>query len=155
MCENERLNREQTLDALKFLSETHRRLHEQRRRPEIQVFFTTLTLFALIAPANLHKDVVLPTKHTGIFLVLLWVFIVLAASFSMVYLMGLHKANQVNKNFAQNAEDGIRQKLTEAGLAMLKRKRADRVQAITKLWQPIIIGLFAAAAGIAVTLALL
>jgi hypothetical protein len=108
-----------------------------------------------MAAASLHEDVVLPTKHTGTFLVLLWVFIVPVASSSIVYLTDLHKANQVNKDFAQNAEDGIQHKLKEVGLATQNSKGADKPQAITRLWQPIIIGLFAAAAGMAMTLALL
>jgi len=155
MCNNDKLNREQTLDALKFLSTTHRELHEQRRRAEIQAFFTTLTLFALIAAVSFHKDVVLPAKHTAVFLALLWVFIVLVAVFSIVYLTGLHKANRVNKDFAQTAEDGIQEKLRQTGLAMPTPKGADKPQAITRWWQPIIIGLFAAVAGMAMTLALL
>ena len=154
MGDNDRLNREQTLDALKFLSVTHRGLHEQRRHAESQAFFTTLTLFALIAAASFHKDVVLPAEHTGIFLALLWLFIVLVAVFSIVYLTGLHKANQVNKDFAQTAEDRIQEKLRQTGLAIPKPKGAAKPQAITQWWQPIIIGLFAAVAGMAMSLAL-
>jgi hypothetical protein len=45
------------LEQLRFLSETHRTLHEQRRRIEQRVLLTTLSLYVLAAFAVLKGEI--------------------------------------------------------------------------------------------------
>ena len=45
----------------KFISETHRDLHEQRRKYEWKVFFTTITFYVLAVAASYNNKIVFST----------------------------------------------------------------------------------------------
>ena len=116
---NETLNPERKLDALKFFSQTHRSLHDQRRKSETQAFFTTLTFFALLGATRFTGKAALPTPLPASLLIGLWTLITVTAVVSALYLHGIHGANQVNKEFAQRAEDQIQRILKDNGARRL------------------------------------
>jgi hypothetical protein len=89
------------LDALKFLSQTHRELHGERRKIEYQVMISTCSFYALAAAAALSAKATIPHKW------FVWVFFGGLAFLSSVHLAQIHRANQLNKEVARNAENEI------------------------------------------------
>jgi len=149
---NETLGTERKLDALKFFSQTHRGLHEQRRKYETKAFFTALTFFALLGAARFTGKAALPTPLPEWLLIGIWVLVIVTAVVSALYLHGIHGANQVNKKFAQGAEEQIRRMLKDNGAEITDPPRLGKAHAITRVWQIVMIVVFAAAAGFVLTL---
>ena len=136
------------LDALKFLSETHRSLHDQRRRSETRAFFTTLTFFALVGAARFTGQASLPNSFPCWLLVALWVLLAVLAVASCMYLCVLHSANQVNKGIAEDAEKVIRRILEENAAGIAEPCAATKLTGKRPLiWQIVAIVVFAVAAG--------
>jgi len=150
MCETT-LNSEQKLDALKFISQTQRDLHEQRQKHELKAFFTTVTLFALIAAARYTGQSVIPYPLPTHLVIIIPVIIGLIALVSTLYLNGIHSANVVNKDFAQKAENHIREVLKQNGIEIVAPSDAEKHHAFTRLWQPVLIWILAIAATFLVT----
>lgn len=149
---NETLDPERKLDALKFFSQTHRTLHDQRRKSERQVFFTTLTFFALLGAARFTGKAELPSPLPSKLLIGIWGLVIITGAISALYLHGIHGANQVNKEFAQRAEDQVRRMLKENGAEITDPPGLGKAHAITRVWQIVMIVVFAAAAGFVLTL---
>ena len=145
------LNSEQKLDALKFISQTQRYLHEQRQKHELKAFFTTTTLFVLIAAARYSSKGIIPTPLPMHLAIIIPVILGLIAFVSTLYLNGIHKANLINKGFAHKAEDHIREILKENGKEIPAPEDAEKQQAITSMWQPVLIWILAIAATFLVT----
>ena len=148
---NETLDPERKLDALKFFSQTHRILHDQRRKSETQAFFTTLTFFALVGAVRFTGKVALPTPLPEALFISIWILVTVTAAVSALYLYGIHGANQVNKEFAQRAEEQILRILKDNGAEITDPPGAGKAHAITRIWQIVMIVVFAAAAGFALT----
>ncbi len=146
------LNLDQKLEALKFISQTQRALHEQRQKHELRAFFTTATLFVLLGAARYTGKAVLPSPLPTRIAVPIIIAILLVAGVSHLYLNGIHGANIVNKKFAQEAEDRIREILDQNGVRVPAPVDADRHHLFTRLWQPVVIWILAVVAAVLVTL---
>lgn len=99
MGQNERF------DALKFLSETHRALHEKRQKYEWKIIFAVLTFFVASVGAVYSQKVCLPG---GVLVtVLIWVIFLSFALVTVGFLRSIHTANARNKSFAEDVERQI------------------------------------------------
>lgn len=92
------------LEQLRFLSKTHRTLHEQRRLIEQRVLLTTLSLYVLMAFAILKGEIKEIT--TGLEFGL-WVAFLVLALIATAYLRSIHRANRINLSLAEAAENEI------------------------------------------------
>ena len=146
------LTNEQKIDALKFISQTQRGLHEQRQRHELKVFFTTATLFILLGAAPYTGQSVLPSPMPPGLVILSFAVPCLIAFMSHIYLRGIHKANVINMKFAQAAEDRVRELLEDNGLPVPTPLGADDPKFLSRLWQPIVLWILAIAAAFLLTL---
>jgi len=92
------------LEQLRFLSKTHRMLHEQRRRIEQRVLLTTLSLYVLSAFAVLKGDIdeIKTALKLG-----LWAAFLILALIAAAYLRSIHRANRINLSIAEAAEGDI------------------------------------------------
>ena len=145
------LNTDQAVGLLKFLSQTHRSLHDQRRKYEAQAFFTTLTFFAILGAAPFIDRVFLPSP-SRLFTWMVWIAIAIIAIGSSLYLYEIHKSNGRNKRVAESAESQIRQLLCDSGLPThpLKPRDKDRFPP-TFIWQSAMIIMFGIAAALLLT----
>ena len=143
------------LELLRFLSSTHRSLHDQRRKVEFQVLFTTLTFYIAVSGAVLTGQVTLPSSACFKFLVGLAFFVV--AWISSIYLWLIHSANQTNITIAEKAEDAIASVLGKMGFPGLvpdefqnKRQSQSFCRRIFRswFWQASITNVFALAAAV-------
>jgi len=146
MCTANHNDYKDKFDALKFISETHRSLHDQRRKAELQAFFTSVTFYALIGAGKFTGKVQMPQTNYILFLVGAWAVLIAVAIVSSLYLWGLHKANTVNRCFAEKAEDEIAKMV---GLG--KPKGAGSPLANTRVWQIAMITILSLAVGVALT----
>jgi hypothetical protein len=88
----------------KFIVETHRGIHEERKKKEFKIVLTTLTFYAASVAAVLSKRFTLDCPKLVFFIS---TFLVLAGAAS-VYFSSSAGANEVNlKKLAQPAEDLI------------------------------------------------
>lgn len=146
MCTPAHDNNKDRLEALKFISATHRSLHDQRRKAELQAFFTSATFYALIGAAKFTGKLQIPDTNRGFFLGGAWFLLLAVALVSSLYLWGLHAANTVNRRFAERAEDQI---IDSLGLS--KPEGAGAALANTRIWQTAMIVILALAVGFAIT----
>jgi len=93
------------LENLRFLSESHRNLHQQRRIIELRVLLTTLSLYALAAFAVL-KGEFKQVPSTSILVAICLCFFVVGCLAS-AYLKRIHYANRINISLAEAAEKGM------------------------------------------------
>ena len=101
------MDRKDKIDALKFLSETHRSQFNERRKYEWNIIFTTLTFYVLCVPAVFAIPIhLLGALFAITSVVILIVFIILDWTI-INFLQNLHTANNINKEIAQIAEDKI------------------------------------------------
>jgi hypothetical protein len=145
------------IDGLKFLSETHRTLHDQRRKTETKVFFTTLSLYVLPVTAKFSSDK-FPSLNCHRCIV--WICGIALWGLSSGYLWKLHEANRVNKRFAQVSEDRIMEVLSLPKPSLgSKQDNSDRLRKVADylwqrpdwLWQSVIIFLFMVACSLLLT----
>ena len=93
------------LEQLKFLSETHRNLHEQRRRVELRVLTIILSMYGLATFAVLKGDIDKEFIDDAKFWI--WFAFLAIGGISSGYLRAIHKANRCNIRIAEAAEDEI------------------------------------------------
>lgn len=146
MNEQDTIDWKDQFEALKFISETQRALREQRRKSENQGFYTAVTFFVLIGASKFTDKVEFPDENRVIFVVVIWVILLSVALLATVYLEGLHAANAVNRELAQNAEHRISNKLGLAGPT-----GAGKTIAKTRYWKQATIFIFAVSVGILLT----
>ncbi|MEW5816876.1 MAG: hypothetical protein AB1798_15955 [Spirochaetota bacterium] len=146
MCRLTETDNKDRLEALKFISQTHRSLHDQRRKAELQAFFTSATFYALIGAAKFTGRLTIPDTNRGVFLFGAWVLLFAVALVSSLYLWGLHAANTVNRRFAEQAEDQIMD-----ALDLKKPEGAGAPLANTRIWQIAMIVILALGVGFAFT----
>jgi hypothetical protein len=146
MREPDQSKLKEQLDALKFISETHRSLHDQRRKSELQAFFTSATLYALIGAAKFTGKLQVPGAHPKLFLAGAWLMLISIAVVSSLYLWGLHAANTVNRRFAERAEDRILE-----ALGIEKPEGAGWALANTRIWQTVMLAVLAVAVGLSLS----
>jgi len=134
------------LEALRFISETHRGARNQRRTTQLQVFFTSATFYALIGAAKFTGKMQMPKAHTGLFVAGAWFLVSAVALLSSVYLLGLEASNRVNRKMAESAEHEIRQMVNLSGPV-----GAGKTIGKTYFWEIAMIVIFAIAVGISLT----
>jgi hypothetical protein len=137
-------------DALKFLSQTHRALHDQRRKLEFQVLFTSISFYVFTGAARFSGKLALPTSAK--FVVFVWVFCIGLSFAASVFLLRLHKANLRNITVAESAEDAIIQALSHHGLSLPSvGKQRSGWFFLGWLWQSIVVVFFAVACSLFLT----
>ncbi len=127
------------LENLRYLSELHRKLHQQRRAIELRVLLTTLSLYALAAFAVLKGEVTQAFDRSIIVAVCACFFVL--GCLASAFLQRIHKANRANLNLAEAAE---KEMVELIGLKNLKdtSKAAERERPHPNLgwiWQTAII----------------
>ncbi len=135
------------LDALRFVSETHRAVRNQRRTTQLQVFLTTTTFYALIGAALFTGKLRAPESHPVWFLLGAWFLVVAVAVLSSLYLLGLSASNHVNRKLAENAEREVGRMLN-----LPEAEGAGKAIAKTHYWEVAMIAVFALSLGISMTL---
>jgi hypothetical protein len=90
-------------------AKAQRDLHDQRRKIESKVVFTTLSFFVAVAAGFLSGKFAIPTSECGrqIAIPLVFVMTILVIATSAGFLWHLHLANATNKKFAELAEDKL------------------------------------------------
>ena len=120
------------LEQLRFLSETHRTLHEQRRRIEQRVLLTTLSLYVLAAFAVLKGEIKEIT--TGLKFGL-WAAFFILALIAAAYLRSIHRANRINLSIAEAAEGDIGKMVdSERVNEVLRDASMERVHPFWSWW---------------------
>jgi len=102
MCSQEGLSKED-LDALAFLSQIHRGLHESRIGRELKVVVASITLFVVAAGVSCTGTVRLTLPMKGI----VWLGFACVVALVCRYMRGSAKANQRNQGLAEAAEDAV------------------------------------------------
>ena len=130
------------IEALKTIAEIHRNEFDRRRKYEWNVFFTTLGVFTSVVIAKFSKVYKWP-KNISFNIGIPFFFFVLAV-ISSIYLVSVHRANKVNKGFAEAAENEIMSLLNVTGL----KKVSMDIPACLKVnwslfWQIIVLFLLA------------
>ena len=92
-------------ECLKFISQVHRSQFNERRRYEWKIVFTSLSFYALCVAAVFGGKVTLPTSWQ--FKLVIWIMFLVLAVVIATFLASLHTANNMNKSFAENAENAI------------------------------------------------
>lgn len=136
-----------TLETLRFLSQTHRSIQENRIKGEVRAFYTTLTFYALLSASRFSSQITLPSDP--VFKILTWVLLLTVAGLSCAYLWGLHKGSSLNRTIAENAENALAQLVQRDAVIPAEIRGKHPVK--TKWWQFIIIFLFALASGVIIT----
>lgn len=142
------------LEQLRFISQTHRTLHENRRRIEWRVFSVTLSVYALSALAALKGDfkVKLPqTADVGI-----WIAFILLAIITVMYSKKIHVANLINMRIAEKAEDKIDEMIGNDGSKQIINEFESIIpnRFWSWHWQTVITLLVAIACAFIITIAL-
>lgn len=92
------------LEYLKFLSQTHRSVFDERRRYEWKIFFTVLSLYVLTVAAVYGGTI---TISKVLFIVLIWLIFIFLAVITAIFLGFIHMANSKNKIAAEKSENYI------------------------------------------------
>lgn len=93
------------IECLKFISQIHRSQFDERRRYEWKIVFTSLSFYVLCVAAVFGGEVTLPSSWP--FKLAIWIMFLALAVIVATFLASLHTANNVNKGFAENAENAI------------------------------------------------
>ena len=100
-------------DSLKFLSDRHRSLHQERIAKEFKLVITTLSFFVLFTGASYSKK--LPTDDC-VFVFCVWVGFLALSLVAFIYLWQSKEANKLNQKAAEWLEDKIIDVFNEASL---------------------------------------
>ncbi len=145
------MKQETLIDILKTVSSIHRSQFDQRRSYEWRVIFAVLGVYAASVSAGFIGPKALPQTTT--FRWLVWLLFLVLAAISSVYLYFLHKANQVNKRFAQAAEDALMDLSREKRFVQARQQIPRAVRWDWSLtWQVVTLLLFAVASSVLLTL---
>ena len=128
-------------DSLKFLSQTYRSLHEQRRKIEIQVVLAAMTFYVLAAGSRFSDKVKFPTGCPFSFIV--WIAFIGLAVVTSAFLLGLHRANSCNMRISEQAEDEL-MKMLGWTLPAANHSKASSPH-LGWRWQTMIVLIFSAA----------
>ncbi len=141
-------------ELLKFISETHRREFNERRKHEIKIVFAVLTFYVLAAASRFTTE--FPANLDNWFEKILWCVFILLAIISSVFLWFVHNANYTNLTIAQRAESAIEKLIKEetAKIDLYKKpfKKQGAPKGISWVWQTLIIVIFACSSAIILTL---
>lgn len=98
------------LESLKFISQTHRALFDERRKIEWKIIFTYLSFYIGIITARYSGklDETFKALHENIYFeIVIAIAFLFITIITIVYLGFIHIANNKNKYFAENAENTI------------------------------------------------
>lgn len=142
------------LEQLRFISQTHRTLHENRRRLEWRVFSVTLSVYVLSALAALKGDfkVKLPqTADAGI-----WIAYILLAIITVLYTQKMHVANMINMRIAEKAEEKIDEIIGHDGSKQIINEFKSKIpnRFWSWHWQTVVTLLVAMVCALIITIAL-
>ena len=112
------MGQDKQFDALKFLSETQRSLHEKRQKYEWKIIFASLTFFVASVVAVYSEKIYLP--ETNLIKVLIWVLFLSFAFVTVCFLRSIHTANARNKSFAEDVEQNI--------IAMVNQQPIEKIE---------------------------
>lgn len=101
---------DQSLEALRFIAETHRRIFDRRAERTTKLVFTTLTFYVLAVgarfaaenPASFEKAL-----SSNWIQAIIWLVFVGTALFVAKALMNAAKADCINRTIAERAENAI------------------------------------------------
>jgi len=96
------------VELLKGISDIHRSQFDERRRYEWRVLLSTLGFYVGTIGAKLASKITLPSST--LFFVIISVSFIGLGIISSFYLSFIHRANKVNKRFAQAAENVLMDK---------------------------------------------
>lgn len=98
-------SRNDKLDGLKHISQTHRSQLDERRKYEWKIFLASASFYVLSVAAVYKDEIKLQGNYIGIFIIY-FVFLV-QAIVTVLFLGHIHIANNKNKILAENAEKEI------------------------------------------------
>ena len=136
-------------DALVFLSQTHRSLHEQRIKRSFKIIVSMLTFFVLCVAAKFAADTKLPTSEASFNAVVWGTFFALWLAAAIDF-WGSRGANMINQGIAQKAEDAIIAHLADKKLMVLSPPNRNP-RKMAWLWEMLIVLGGAAASAYAIT----
>ncbi len=138
------------IEALKYLSQTHRASLESRFRREFQVLYISLSFYVLVTAAYLtylKDEIPTPISCSPYFALYVWAFLILTGMWPVRYLVGTSFANNTNMNLAEQAED----ELTRT-VGLFPLGRGVHPNRYTYFGEGVLITLFASAAGWLITI---
>jgi hypothetical protein len=136
-------------DALVFLSQTHRSLHEQRIKRSFKIIVSTLTFFVLCVAAKFAADTKLPTSEAS-FKAVVWITFIALWGVAAINFWGSRGANMINQDIAQKAEDAIITHLADKKLIVLSPPNRNP-RKMAWLWEMLIVLGGAVASAYAIT----
>ena len=103
------MNIDKAMDFCKFISQTHRTLFENRKSHEWRIFLSVMTFYSLTILYKLRND---NFEINGSFWACLIAYLVLNV-ISIVFFSLMHRANNINKSYAHNAEQAMQRLINE------------------------------------------
>ena len=91
------------IDVLKFISKTHRDLHEKRIKRELQVVITSLTFYAACVAFKINSKFPLGEAFS---IISIFTFIIIAI-YVFLYMEGSGQSNNINQKVAEEAENRL------------------------------------------------
>ncbi len=98
---------EKKIESLKFMSQTHRGLFDERRRYEMKMFFTGLTFYVLAGAYSVKGDMPDNFVESCEEKTIIWAAFLILAVFFIMFLRAIHIANFKNKDVAELSEEAI------------------------------------------------
>jgi len=141
-------------DALVFLSQTHRSLHEQRIKRSFKIIVSTLTFFVLCVATKFAADTRLPTGEDS-FNAVVWITFMALSVGAAIDFWGSRGANKINQGIAEKAEDAIIAYLADKKVMVLSPSilppSNGNPRKMTWFWEMLIVLGGAAASAYAIT----
>ena len=123
----------QKVEALRHLSETHRRLHQERRQFEYKVLLTTLSLYALTVALTARGGAAAGALSQQAWVI--WVGFIGLAITAALYLRRMHRADAINISIAEGAEAALVKLAGDESLeAILGDAGTRRPMKLSALW---------------------
>jgi hypothetical protein len=142
---SDKLTISEKVDVLKHISQIHRQQFDERRKYEWKAFYTTLTLYVLIAVSKFDNDLNVPKNQ--IFKYFLIIIVIALGILSIGFLISVFKANRINKTIAHNSEDVIRELLIDSQSSsewdiynerkLILTPKPDTMKTHNKYWAPV------------------
>jgi hypothetical protein len=136
------------LDALKYLSETHRKEFHERRKYEWKLLFTVLAFYVFVVIAILKEEFKILSIIEGNSIVttisVYFVFILFLslAFIASKFIYGIHLANEINKSIAEKAENTME----SLGVPAVKSEKRGILNQKARVYQILIVWIFAVTA---------
>jgi len=142
------------IEPLRFMSETHRREVNERRRYEVKIVLTVLTFYVLAGSSRFTEY--FPDNLPRWFKVIIWGAFIILAIVSSIFLWFVHNANIANKTVAERSEDAIEKliKGEEANIDLFRKPFIPRgtIKWANWIWEIIAFVIFACGSAIILTL---